>query len=909
MTMAKSIICFFIVAALFVNADSFRGKILFDPVNEINSLALSKDAVARRSFHYIDGEPVQCLRLSLLPGTSRTSLFVKIKINTAAERKINFICAVASAENNNKDACCKLTANGTELFKTIVNNNQPVYLRGVPAIDNNGDVNIAFEISYNSSKDVFPVDLILPALISLHKIDNETQNSDLQFGTIDSGKTWRISEMGNSDSSNFDKNDGVFLIPEIQFSEIISKSIEPQAGTPVKVIAILKNTGWKDYVCSSGNVINISIDEKTGVIDKENQVQLIPDVPAGGSAEIEWAICTHQNISDLKGELVSPFLNMKTEFTIPLFNDNKFPSKSKTDSGWEIIVNKKDNMIAYDWLQANIRIRFVKALTGIEKIQFSIKKNNKYRIVAAVNELAKLDVIITNDKVKTLSFSPKTIRYFDGQENKVLIRGWAFSKETGGVTIEQHYSRPKNASEINIETKITAKNDIKIAKIYNPVFHLEADEDSAVIVPGFRFGRLLSPLQLRKFNWMFYNLINEPIPISKQLIPFLYADSLHGSICFEKPDSSFKGNNMMWLIDKKSGDTKSRYIVSDIVKPHSGSLLKYLKSKESLSVKSSVKIIPENVDVAKLLPDVLQLGVIPALLVYAEKERLIKKFVMSVSCTNSFTPDEMKEQTYLLHESKNKKWSSAISDEINELYSGLTNKINTDDRNTVFSQNLCTEYDWILDKNISGDMIIRKFGIKKINDDVLELLNTGKMTGNKDAISIGKNLLLKLRNKLIYASDNNLTLLTYVKLAKANVLACKITEDQSFAKEANRLLRLGEIFMRKSSEKATRGIGMAEKILGCQTPQNNFAGLFSPDATVAFADILYDAAEVDKLEASRKRRLANLLIKAVERFYLHKNKNGLIPEFWSPEFNIPAGEYKRPYSLWQIFLRQNKSLN
>ncbi|MCK5851562.1 hypothetical protein KAH27_00915 [bacterium] len=907
--MTKLIACFLIAAALFVNADSFRGKILFDPVTEINSLTLSKDAVIRQSFHYIDGEPVQCLRISLLPGTSRTSLFVKIKTNASADKKINFICAVASTEKeNNKIAFCKLIANGSELFKTIINNNQPVYLRGIPVIDNNGDVNLAFEISYDSSKDVFPVDLILPALISLHKFDNETQKSDLQFGTTDSGYTWRFPGI-EEESSNFNKTDSVFLVPEIQFSEIIPKSIEPQAGTPVKIIAIIKNTGWRDYICSSGNVMKISIDNKTGTLDEKNQTQLIPAVPAGGSAEIEWTIFTYQNISDLKGELGSTFLKTKTGFTIPLFNDNKFASKSKSDSGWETIVNKKDNMIAYDWMQDGVRIRFVKSLAGVERMQFSIKKNNKYRIVAAVNELAKLDVIIPNDKVITLSFSPKTIRYFDGLENKVLIRGWAFNKKIGGVTIEQYYSRPKGASKINIETKITAKNDIRIAKIYNSVFHLEADENSAVIIPGSKFERLISSFKPKEFKWMFYNMFSESIPVSKQLIPFFYADSLHGSICFEKPSGIFKKDNMMWTFDKKNGGTKSRYIVSDIIKPHSGVLLKHLKSKESISVNLSVEILPENVDASKLLPDVLQLGVIPVPLVDAEKERLIKKFVASVSCTNSFTSDEMKEQTDLLHASKNKKWSLGISDKINELYSGMTNKINTDDCDTVFSQNLCTEYDWILDKNISGDMIIGKFGIEKINDDVLELLNNGKMTGNNDAISIGKNLLLKLRNKLIYASDNHPNLLNYTKLAKANALACKISGDQSFALEANRLLRLGGIFMRRSTEKATRGIGMAEENIGSPTPQNNFTGLSSPHATIAFADALYDAAEVDKLEASRKRRLADLLIKTVDKFYVQENINGLIPEFWSPEFNVPAGEYKRPYSLWQIFLRQNKLLN
>jgi len=97
---------------------------------------------------------------------------------------------------------------------------------------------------------------------------------------------------------------------------------------------------------------------------------------------------------------------------------------------------------------------------------------------------------------------------------------------------------------------------------------------------------------------------------------------------------------------------------------------------------------------------------------------------------------------------------------------------------------------------------------------------------------------------------------------------------------------------------------MAEGKIGYPTPENNFAGLLSPEATIAFADALYDAAEIDKMEASRNLRLANLIIKSVEKFYLKENKNGLIPEFWSREFNTPKGKYIYPYFLWEIFLRQ-----
>jgi len=52
-----------------------------------------------------------------------------------------------------------------------------------------------------------------------------------------------------------------------------------------------------------------------------------------------------------------------------------------------------------------------------------------------------------------------------------------------------------------------------------------------------------------------------------------------------------------------------------------------------------------------------------------------------------------------------------------------------------------------------------------------------------------------------------------------------------------------------------------------------------------------------------------LLLNAVEKFYLQKNKDGLIPEFYSPGFNIISGKYMQPFFLRKMFLRQNKLSN
>ncbi|RLD11792.1 MAG: hypothetical protein DRI44_02750 [Chlamydiae bacterium] len=902
--MTKFVSYIFIAAALYVNAESFKGEILCDPVRQINSLTISKDAIVRESFHNINGEPVQCLRISILPGSSRTSLFIKVKINNPADKKINFICAIASAENNNKSAYCKLTANGTELFDAIVKTNQPVYLRGIPAIDNNKNINLVFEIYYNSSKTVFPVDLILPALISLQKCDDPAREPDIQFGITGAKKTWKISKIEKNKTADFKKDNSIFLVPKIILSEMISKSIDPQAGAPIKIVAILKNTGWKNYVSDPGNIIKIDAVNKTGVIDKDKQTQLIPAIPAGGVAEVEWTVRSYRNISKIKGRIVSPYLNTNTEFTIPLFNKYRFISKSNDKSGWERIINIKEKMIAYDWVQNNVRIRFVKAPSGIKNIQFAIKVNSKFKTVAVVDKLMSIDVITPNNKVITLNFSSKSIQYFEGEENKVLIRGWTFNKKIGGVTIEQYYSRPKNSTKINIETRITAKNNIKIANVHNPLFHIETDEKSNLVIPGFRLERILSHFKPEKNKWIFYNHVNEIIPLSMQLIPFLYVEGLNGSICFENPSGVFEKNNMMWLVGRKSIEKNGRCFVSNIAKPLSGTLLKCLEPDNVLSVKSSVSIIPENTDVASLLPDIIQLGILPVQLVDAEKERLVKHFIASIDCTNTFTYNEMKLQAELLLASRNRKWSAAVSTKINELYSCLTNKINTDKHTGISLQKLFIKYDWTLDKNVIGEKIIRKVGIKKINKDIFDLLNSGK----KDAISLAENLLTKLRGKLIYNYNDYPDLLTYTKLAKANIIAYNISENKSFANEANRLLHLGEIFMRKSIENTTRGMGMAEEILGHNTT-GNYAGLLSTEATIDFADALYEFAKMDTPKKAQKLRLANLLLEAVENFYIRENKNGLIPEFWSQEFNMNAGEYKRPYSLWSTFLKQNKLLN
>jgi len=903
-----------------VNADSYNAEVICDPVSEINSLILSKDTVVQPAFHYIDGEPVQCLRFSFLPESSRTSLFARIKVNNLADKKINFICAVASAENN-KTAFFELVANGSKLFDTHINN-QTVYFRTEPPIDNNGDVVLSFKIIYDSSKNTFPVDIIFPALVSLRKIDKSSHKYDIQFGTTDSRKTWMLSGIKNL---NLNKTDDVFLLPQIELLEVISKSIEPKAGTPVKVTAVLKNSGWKDYISTPDNAVKISVDKKSGVTDIEKQTQLIPDIPAGELAEIEWTVHTHKNIFDIKGEIVSSFLKKKRGFSIPVFSKNMFRSDPENKSELERIIEK--NLIAYDWFPGNVgnvRIRFVKSPAGVKNIQFSLKEDNEYKMAAIVNQLAAFDIITPDNSVKKIMFLPKKVRYLENPDNKVLVSGWAFSKETGGLIVEQYYSWSKSKSKINIETKITSKKNIKITKVHSPVFNLEAVENDTLIIPGFTFENLSSPSQPKKYKWMQYNPLMSGIPVSQQLIPYIYAGSLNGAIRFDVFDS----NDMMWLVD--SNKKCVRYRISNIAKPSSGYMLKHLTPEDVLSVNLSVSIHSKNTNVSSLLPEIISLGVVPAPLVYAEKQRLMKKFIMSVECTNYFSCDEMKVQAILLRESKNKNknWDPEISANINRLYSGLLPKISTNKFIAASSSyasfygvlnnnkqglienaenellKLCTKYDWSLDKNITGSSIIIREHIQKILDDVSRMLIAGEIADNEDAISLCTNVLSKLRNRLIYTANNYPELSTYAKLAKANVMACRITGDRSFLKEANRLLRVSEIFFKKSNDNTTRGIGMAEGKIGYPTPENNFAGLLSPEATIAFADALYDAAEIDKMEASRNLRLANLIIKSVEKFYLKENKNGLIPEFWSREFNTPKGKYIYPYFLWEIFLRQ-----
>jgi len=872
--MKKLLFTCLLMLAAGVNASSFKGEMLYDPVNEINSLIISENTVVQKSFHYINGSPVQCLRFSLSQGTSRTSLFVRIKINDLIGKNADFICAVAAKEKN-KIAQCRLMANGAKMFDTAVNNNQPMYFRGKPTIDNSGSVNLSFEIFYASSKDIFAIDLILPALIGLEKIGNSDQEPDFQFGMINSKKSWRIADTDNKNLLNPNEIDNIFLVPKIELVEVISKSIKPYDGVPVKILAVLKNTGWKNYVCNSNNTFKIYVDKKSGIADEEKLSQFIPDVPAGGFAEVEWTIHTHKNISKINGEAESEFLNIKTNFSVAIFSRDRFHPNLKKNKGWDIIVNQKENLIAYDWLHNNLKLRFVKSSAGIQNVQFAIKNNNKFKTVATVEKLASVDVITPNNKIKTLVFLPKSVQYIEMPENKVLVRGWAFSKETGGLAIEQYYSRSKNKSEIIIETKIVAKSNMKIAGIANPVFNLEADENSSLVIPGFKFEKLLSRLLTQKYKWMFANYSDYLIPLSEQLVPFAYAGSSGGSIYFKKSECSFNKDNMMWHVEKNSL-INSRYTFANVAKPFFGNVLKHLKSKESVCFKSYLEIIPENVAVNELLPSVLQLGVIPVQLIDAEKSRLMNKFITSIGDTNLLTVND-------------------------------TNANNNEDVKLRLL-GLCTEYDWTLDKKISGKVIVDKAGIKKIPDDILLLVIEGNNSGNKDSVSLGLNLLSKLRNILIYSFNDIPDLSTYAKLAKANISAYKIGGDKLFLKEANRLLHLGEIFMRKSAEKRTRGIGMAEEKVGRSTP-GNCEGLISTDATLLLIDALFDAAEADDIKASRNNRFANLLLNAVEKFYLQKNKDGLIPEFYSPEFNIISGKYIQPFFLRKMFLRQNKLLN
>jgi len=904
--MKKILLIFIVAISPIMFAASFNGEILCDPVNEMDSLILSKDAVVQPAFHYINGYPVQCLRVSLQSESSRTSLFVRIKAKNLTGKKINFICAVASANNNNNSAKFKLVANGVNLFNSAVKSEQPVYFRANPTVDNFGTVNFSFEISYYSPKKVFAVDLILPAVVGLGKTVNSVQKPDIKFGLTDSNKTWRIADSVNIKTSDFKVTDNIFLIPQLKLLKIISKSIEPRDGMPVKIIAILKNTGWKDYINSIDNTLKISVDKKSGVTDEDKQVQLIPNIAAGGLAEIEWTIHTHKNISKINGELISDFLNKNEKFNIPLYAIGNQNSKAKNKNGWKIFACKKENLIVYDWMQNNVNLRFIKSPCGIQNVQFSVRNNNKYKTVATIDNLAEFDAIAPNNKIKTLTFTPKSVRYLES-ENKVLVRGWAFDKEIGGLTVEQYYSRPNNTSEIKIETKITAKSNIRLVEIRNPVFNLETAKNSILIIPGFVFEKLVSPLKIKKYKWIIENSNIDLIQLSQQLIPFVYAESLGGSVCFKNPESSFRKNNSLWAVEKFFSKMGGRYTIVNITKPSFGNILKNLKSKESLYTETYLEIIPEKTVIADKLPNILQLGVIPVQLIDAEKKRLVKKFITSINEMSALSPDEIDKLIVLLRASKSKDLDAETNGKINDLYSKLLAGLdeNKNEKNKKRLLKLCTKYDWTLDKKISGNVIINRMGIYNITDDLLELLNNNNKN-NKEAISLALSLLQKIRGKLIFPDDLP-ALSIYAKLAKANIAVYKSSGDKSFLYEANRLLHLGEIFMRKSTENIARGIGMAEENVGNTSP-GNYVGLFSADATLRLVDALYDAAEADALNAERNYRLANLILDAVEKFYLRENKDGLIPEYLVPEFNTVTGKYLHPYLLWKMFLRQNKLL-
>ena len=66
--MKKLLFTFLLLLAAGVCASSFNGEILCDPVNEINSLIISENTVVKKSFHYINGVPVQCLRIFSFAG-------------------------------------------------------------------------------------------------------------------------------------------------------------------------------------------------------------------------------------------------------------------------------------------------------------------------------------------------------------------------------------------------------------------------------------------------------------------------------------------------------------------------------------------------------------------------------------------------------------------------------------------------------------------------------------------------------------------------------------------------------------------------------------------------------------------------------------------------------------------------
>ena len=895
-----------------INAASFKAEVLCDPVSEMNSLILSKDVIVQRAYHNIEGKPVQCLRFILSPDSSQTSLFARIRVDDFVKKNVKFICAVAPAlDSTNKSVYCKIVSNGSILFSKEINNNKINYICDSLNMDNSGGAELSFELAF--IKKSIPVDIILPAVLELHECNAGTNISDITI----SGNSWRFSKKEDEESL-----DGIYFAPKINFEKIISKSIFPQAGTPVKIIAVIKNSGWGDYHSSSGNTVFVSIDRKNCEIDKVNFNKTIPDIPAGEYNEIEWTVHPHKRATVVKGIVFSEYLNISNEFKIPIYAEKKYTSKLDSENVWERMVNKENNFIAFDWRKNGVRIRFVQSLKGLENIQLAVKNRNMYETISVANLFAGIDILLPDGKIKKLVFKPRSVKYYKTPTEKVVVRGWCFSKETGGVVIEQEYKRSNKLSQIYIETKITTKRKLNIARFYNPDFQINLDEKSVFVTPGYVFNNSLAGISDFKSKWIINNFSLSFYKLNKQLIPFTYINNKFGAICFERIKSIFNNDNLAWVSENSGG----RFLLSEIAIPKSGDYLKSIYPNKPFVVKTVIKILPENAKLENALPDVMQIGVVPTPLISAEYKRLFDKIMKAIENADVHSDEELTAMFVLAMQSKKDFNRSDFIFKINKSYSFLYNKISTNGfipLNSVCSylykidfpqkQNnnagkislqLCTKYDWILDNKITYDKFIEKVNINILADDILILVNLADDYNDKEALKFSEKLLAKIRGKSFFNSQKN-SLLLFAKLAKANIQLYEITKKQDCLNEAKRLLKISEVFMKKSTENITRDIGMAANHLGVLTPRNPRAGWLSPDATLAFADALFEFAKISSIDSSRSKRLANLLVDSVEKFYMKECDDALLPEYWSSEFQVSAGEKKLPVYLWKMILKQH----
>ena len=919
--MIKNIILVLVFFVFCVRGASYKAEILCDPVRQINSFVLSKEAVVNRAFHEISGEPAQCLRLSIAADTERTSMFARITARGLVKKKIKFICAVAPAfDLAQKSFSCKIVANGKIVFNERIDTNQIHFILDEPAINNSGNVDFSFEISYDGLENITPVDIILPALFEIEKYDAGVSEPDILLGESAGKKTWRFC---GKESESFKQIDKIYFTYKIEFEKIISQSIFPQAGAPVELAAVLKNTGWQDYYSSEANAVKIKIDEKTAKMGDEAHTRMIPDIPAGQIGKVSWTVHPHKNIASIKGELISNFLDKKVNFTVPTYTKNKYKSKTGNDDVWERLVSKKDNFIAFDWRKAGVRLRFVQSPKGIENIQFAVKNKNEYETISIANQFAVIDVLLPNNEIKRMVFKPRSVKFVKGEPSKVMARGWIFSKETGGLVIEQEYKRSDKTAKICISTKILAKKDISIARIYQPNFQVDLDEKSVIIAPGFLYEKALAQNKHKKYRWIFYDSFGALFPLNRQLVPFVIAKNAAGIFALEKNESVFTSENSAWFIDKNGG----RLLLSNIAVPSNGSVYQKVKSNGTITVKTVVEVLPKNTKLYSAMPDVLQLGVTPSHLIAAEKVRLVKNFVKPFIAANSFSNEEIAAQFVLIEKSRKEIRSADTIGKISKLYSELRARTNgfipiTSKYSFLYGINfsanktllrsaaekislaLCTKYDWALDNKISGKMILDKLNVKTLSDDILILIKSIEFSNDESARKIVETLLKKIRGVDFIDAKNN-TLLIFAKIAKANVAAYKFTKNKSYLEEAKRLLKLCEVFMNKSSKNISRDIGMAINFLGNSSPEKPLAGMLSQEATLAFADALYDLAKADNSTAGRNNRVANLLIEAVEQYYLRGNIEGMIPEYWSPDYRITAGGNELPFYLWKMFLRQN----